>query len=90
MCVPGPFQSGSGEVFAFISKKLIIHVEGGFFQQFVLDGDLDLQTLVTILLGGDIGPQKTFMVIESALRLSVGQFFLHTMPSFKYRMSCCD
>jgi hypothetical protein len=42
----------------FISKKLIIHVEGGFFQQFVLDGDLDLQTLVTILLGGDIGPQK--------------------------------
>ncbi|KAL5666296.1 hypothetical protein ACJX0J_026404, partial [Zea mays] len=47
VCVPGPFQSGSGE-------KLIIHVEGGFFQQF------------------------------SALRLSVGQFFLHTMPSIVF------
>jgi len=30
--VAGPAQSGSGEVFAFHIEKVIIHVEGGFFQ----------------------------------------------------------
>lgn len=81
--VPGPAQSGSGEVFAFHIEEINNSCRGRILPTFVLGGGFDLQTLVTILLGGGIGPQKTFMVIgcvESALALSVGQFSLHTSP----------
>jgi hypothetical protein len=58
--VPGPAQSGSGEVFAFHIEEINNSCRGRILPTFVLGGDFDLQTLVTILLGGGISPQKHY------------------------------
>jgi len=56
--VPGPAQLGSGEVFAFHIEEINNSCRGRILPTFVLGGDFDLQTLVTILLGGGIGPHN--------------------------------
>jgi hypothetical protein len=55
--VPGLAQSGSGEVFAFHIQKVIIHVEGEFFQHsFWVEASISKQYLN--YLDGGIRPQK--------------------------------
>jgi hypothetical protein len=54
---PGPAQSGSGQVFAFHIEE-INNLCRRIFPTFVLGGDIDLKTLVTVLLGGGMGPQN--------------------------------
>ena len=56
--VAGPAQSGFGEVFAFHIKKVIIHVEGGFFQHsFSVEAKISKHNRNYPRYGG-ISPQK--------------------------------